>query len=295
MNILISGSSGLVGGRLMRLLGASGHRVTRLVRREPKSADERFWDPEARKLDPGVLDGIQGVVNLAGDNIGRGRWNAAKKKRILDSRIQTAGLLAEAIAASPNKPDVFVSASATGFYGNRGSEALSESSGPGEGFLVDVCREWEAAALRGGIRTVLLRFGMILAKDDGALAAMLTPFKLGVGGNMGNGKQYWSWVNIDDATRIILFALTHSELSGPVNAVAPQAVTNAEFTRTMGSVLHRPTILPMPAFAARIALGEMADALILSSSRVVPAKLQSAGYEFLHPDLKGALGAVVGS
>ncbi len=293
MNILISGSSGLVGNHVMRLLRASGHNITRLVRRAPRSHDERFWDPENGSLDPAVLEGIHGVVNLAGDNIGKGRWNDAKKKLILDSRVQTAGLLADTIAKSPVKPEVFVSASAIGVYGDRGSEALSESSAPGEGFLVDVCRQWEAAALRAGIRTVLLRFGMILAREDGALAKMVTPFKLGVGGNMGNGQQYWSWVTVDDAARMILFALKTHELSGPVNAVAPQPVTNADFTRTMGTVLHRPTRFPMPAFAARMALGEMADALILSSARVVPSRLQAAGYEFLHPDLKGALEAVL--
>ncbi len=293
MNILISGSSGLVGGRLLRLLRASGHRVTRLVRREPKSADEKFWDPANGRLAPAVLQDVQGVVNLAGDNIGKGRWNAAKKKRILESRTQTAGLLADTIAASPEKPEVFVSASAIGFYGNRGSEVLSETSPAGDGYLVDVCRDWEAAALRAGVRTVLLRYGMILAKEDGALAKMLMPFKLGAGGNMGDGKQYWSWVTVDDAAKMILFALTQRELSGAVNAVAPQPVTNAEFTRALGSVVHRPTLFPMPAFAARLALGEMADALILSSARVVPTKLQSAGYEFLHPEIREALTAVV--
>ncbi|WP_145031298.1 TIGR01777 family oxidoreductase [Caulifigura coniformis] len=293
MNVLISGSSGLVGRHLMRLLRASGHGVTRLVRREPTSADERFWDPAAGKLDPSVLEGVHAVVNLAGDNIGKGRWNDAKKKRILESRVQTAGLLADTIARSSGKPNVFVTASAIGIYGNRGSEALSESSAAGEGFLVDVCRQWEAAAMKADVRTVLLRFGMILTPEDGALAAMLTPFKLGVGGNMGDGKQYWSWVTLDDAVRVILFALTHAELSGPVNAVAPQPVTNAEFTRALGSVLHRPTFLPMPAFAARLALGEMADSLILSSTRVVPTRLQSAGYEYMHPDLKGALTALL--
>jgi uncharacterized protein len=291
MNILISGASGLVGGRLLPLLRASGHSVTRLVRREPRAADEKFWDPASGKLDPAALTGINAVVNLSGDNIGKGRWNDEKKRRILDSRVQTAGLLADTIARADVKPDVFVSASAIGYYGNRGSEALSENSAAGDGYLVDVCRQWEAAALRSGVRTVLLRFGMILAKEDGALAKMITPFKLGVGGNMGDGKQYWSWVTVDDAARMILFSLTHRELEGPVNAVAPQPVTNADFTRTLGRVLHRPTLFPMPAFAARVALGEMADALILSSARVVPTRLQSAGFEFLHPDLKTALEA----
>ncbi len=293
MNILISGASGLVGGRVLKLLRASGHTVTRLVRRQATSSDERFWDPAAGKLDPGTLEGIHAVVNLSGDNIGKGRWNAAKKKAILESRIQTAGLLADTIAKSNSKPEVFVTASAIGFYGNRGDEVLSETSPRGEGYLADVCRDWEAAASRSGIRTVMLRFGMILATEDGALAKMVTPFRLGAGGNMGDGKQYWSWVTVDDAARSILFALSHQELAGPVNVVAPQPVTNAEFTKTMGSVLHRPTLFPMPAFAARLALGEMADALILSSARVVPTRLQAAGFEFLNPDLKGALSSLL--
>jgi len=289
MNVLISGSSGLVGRHLMRLLRASGHRVIQLVRREARSADERSWDPASGRLDASVLDGVHAVVNLAGDNIASGRWTDAKKKRILESRIQTTGLLADTIAASPNKPEVFVSASAIGFYGNRGEEVLSETSSSGGGFLADVCGQWEVAAMRAGIRTVLTRFGVILAAEDGALAKMKLPFKLGVGGRVGDGKQYWSWVTIDDVVRVILFALTNKSLSGPINVVAPQPVTNAEFTRVFGSVLHRPTVFPMPAFAARIALGEMADEMLLSSARVVPSKLQAAGYQFQHPDLRGGL------
>lgn len=293
MNVLISGSSGLVGKHLMRLLRASGHQVTRLVRHDPRSADERSWDPAGGRLDASVLNGVHAVVNLSGDNIAKGRWNDEKKKRILDSRVQTAGLLADTIAAASEKPDVFVSASATGYYGDRGDEVLSESSPSGEGFLPDVCRQWESAAMRAAVRTVLVRFGVILSSEDGALAKMATPFKLGLGGRIGDGKQYWSWVTIDDVVRAILFAITNKSLSGPVNVVAPQPVTNAEFTRVLGSVVHRPTIFPMPAFAARLALGEMADQLLLASARVVPSKLQAAGYEFLHPDLKGGLTAAL--
>jgi uncharacterized protein (TIGR01777 family) len=293
MNVLISGSSGLVGRHLMRLLRASGHEVTRLVRREQQSADERSWDPASSRVDFSVLAGIDAVVNLAGDNIAQGRWTDAKKKRILESRVQTTGLLADTIAASSNKPEVFVSASAVGFYGDRGDEVLSETSSTGDGFLADVCRQWEGAAVRAGIRTVLTRFGVILASEDGALAKMKLPFKLGVGGRVGDGKQYWSWITFDDVVRVILFALTHKSLSGPVNVVAPQPVTNAEFTRVLGSVVHRPTIFPMPAFAARLALGEMADEMLLSSARAMPSKLQAAGYSFLHPDLKGGLEAAL--
>lgn len=292
MNILISGSSGLIGGRLQRLLRASGHRVTRLVRREPQSADERRWDPAAGTMDATALQDVDAVVNLAGDNIGKGRWTDAKKKRILESRVQTTGLLADKIAKADRKPECFISASAIGFYGHRGDEELTESSEPGRGFLVDVCRAWEdatAAASRAGVRVVNPRFGMVLAGDDGALTKMLLPFKLGVGGVMGSGKQYWSWLSADEAARVILFCITHRELSGPVNAVSPHPVTNAEFTKALAKVLHRPAFFPMPAFAARLMLGEMADNLILASARVLPRKLESAGYDFLHPEISSCL------
>jgi uncharacterized protein len=292
MNILVSGSSGLIGGRLLPLLRASGHRVTRLVRRDPQSADERRWDPVAGTMDSAALEGIDAVVNLAGDNIGSGRWTDAKKKRILESRVQTTGLLADAIAKSGKKPECFVSASAIGFYGHRGDEELTESSEPGRGFLVDVCRAWEdatTAARQAGVRVVNSRFGMVLAGDGGALTKMLLPFKLGVGGVMGSGKQYWSWLSGEEAARVILYCTTHRELSGPVNAVSPHPVTNAEFTKALARALHRPAFFPMPAFAARLVLGEMANDLILASARVLPRKLESAGYDFLHPEISATL------
>jgi uncharacterized protein (TIGR01777 family) len=292
MKILISGSSGLVGGRLLPLLRASGHSIIRLVRRSPQSADEREWRPDSGLLDASAFEGIQAVINLAGDNIGEGRWTAEKKKRILESRVQTTSLLARVMAGLESRPAVFVSASAIGYYGDRGDEMLTEESDPGVGFLADVCRQWEASttpAAAAGIRVAMLRFGVILATDGGALAKMLLPFKLGVGGNMGSGKQFWSWLTADEAARILLFAVTNDQLSGPVNAVSPHPATNAEFTKALAGVLHRPAIFPMPAFAARLALGEMADALILSSARVLPRKLESAGYQFLHPEISGAL------
>lgn len=292
MNILVSGSSGLVGKHLLPLLRASGHAVTRLVRREARSADEIGWNPAKGRLDGSAFDGIRCVINLSGDNIGKGRWSAEKKRRILDSRVETTGLLANTMAAASSRPETFISVSAIGCYGHRGEELLTETSELGCGFLVDVCQQWEAAAnpaAAAGIRVVHPRFGMILSPEDGALAAMLTPFKLGVGGNMGNGRQYWSWLTVAEAVRILLFAVTNEQLCGPVNAVAPHPVTNAEFTKALARVLKRPAFLPMPAFAARLLLGEMADSLILSSARVLPRRLEEAGYEFLHPELESAL------
>lgn len=292
MNILVSGSSGLIGGRLLPLLRASGHHVTRLVRREPRSAEERRWNPAAGQLDESALNGIDAVINLAGDNIGRGRWTASKKQRILDSRVQSTRLLSEAMAAVNSRPQTLVSASAVGIYGHRGDEELTEQSEPGQGFLADVCRAWEGAtepAAKAGVRVVNPRFGVVLATDDGALKKMLLPFKMGVGGVMGSGKQYWSWLTVDEAARILLFALKHQELSGPVNAVSPHPVTNAEFTAALAKALHRPAFFPMPAFAARLALGEMADHLILSSACVLPRKLESSGYNFLNPEILAAL------
>ncbi|MCY2968095.1 MAG: TIGR01777 family oxidoreductase, partial [Planctomycetota bacterium] len=244
---------------------------------------------------PGLND-LDAVVHLAGENIAGGRWNAQRKARIRDSRGQGTLLLAEALAQLPKPPKVFISASAIGYYGDRGDEVLTEKSQPGTGFLADVCREWEAGAeplRKKGVRVVNLRFGVVLSKDGGAIKQMLTPFKFGVGGILGNGKQYMSCLSLDDVVGIVQFALTHESLSGPVNAVCPTPLTNYEFTKTLGRALGRPTILPLPAFAARIALGEMADPLLLASDRVVPEALMTAGYKFLHPDVKTALDAVL--
>ena len=291
MRILVTGSSGMVGRALVRELGSGGHDVIRLVRRAPAAADERFWDPLTGQIDQDALS-VDAVVHLAGESIAEGRWTEAKKARIRDSRVDGTRLLCEALANAPTPPRVLVSASAIGFYGDGGDRTLTETAESGSGFLPDVCREWEAGthALRdGGTRVVNLRIGVVMSTEGGALARMLTPFKLGVAGRIGNGRQWMSWVSLDDVVAAIGFALTEESLSGPVNAVAPEPVTNAEFTRTLGRVLSRPTVMPMPAFAARLAFGQMADDLLLASLRVEPTALTASGFRFRHPDLETAL------
>lgn len=276
MKILLTGSSGLVGSALVPALTAAGHSVTRLVHSKP-------W-PD--------LAGHDAVVNLAGENIAAGRWTPEKKTRIRDSRVQLTRQLAESLAKLSPPPKVLVSASAIGYYGNCGDEIMREESLPGLDFLAGVCCDWEAAAkpaAEAGIRAVCLRFGVILSAAGGALAKMLTPFKLGAGGVIGSGRQWMSWIVLDDAVGAIQHALAAESLRGPVNTVAPHPVTNREFTQTLGRVLRRPTLFPMPAFAARLAFGEMADALLLASQRVEPTKLVASGYKFLFPELEGAL------
>ena len=297
MKILVTGATGLVGSRLVPLLQRDGHEVVALTRRAPRNSLERQWD-YARSLPAGTLDGIEAVIHLAGENIGDGRWTAAKKQRIRDSRVTGTRLLAEAVAASGGAVKTLVCASAIGFYGDRGADELNEDSPAGTGFLSDVCREWEAAtnpAGQAGVRVVNLRLGVVLSRAGGALAKMLLPFQMCVGGNIGSGQQYWSWLTVDEAAQMFYFALSNPDLRGPVNAVAPQPVTNAVFTKALGKVLHRPTLFPLPAFVARVALGEMADDLILGSTRVVPSRLQAAGYEFLYPEIESALAAAIKS
>lgn len=292
MRIAITGSSGLVGSALAPFLTAGGHELLRVVRRPASAADELSWDPAAGRLDPAQLSGIDAVVHLAGESIADGRWDDEKKKRIRDSRVESTRLLSEAIASANNGPRTLVCASAVGYYGSRGDEPLTEASAPGDDFLARVCREWEAAAdpaRAAGVRTVHLRFGMILSPNGGALATMLPPFKLGAGGRIGNGRQYWSWIAIDDVLDVVLRAITDDELSGPVNAVAPFPVTCFEFVQTLGRVLSRPAIVPIPAFAARLAFGDMADALLLASQRVLPEQLAKMEHPFRHPELEGAL------
>ncbi|HSA58968.1 MAG TPA: TIGR01777 family oxidoreductase [bacterium] len=292
MKILVTGATGLVGTALIPKLRAAGHRVVRLVRRNPVSDSDIPWDPNAGKLDPMSIEGLDAAVHLAGENIAGGRWNEALKKKIRDSRVNGTRLLAETLAQLKTPPKTLVCASAIGFYGNRGNEVLTEESPGGSGFLAEVCADWEKAsapAERKGIRTVALRIGVILSREGGALRKMLPPFRMGLGGVVGSGRQYWSWVSIEDVCGAILHALNTPSLKGPVNTVAPQPSTNAEFTRTLGRVLRRPTVLPVPAFAARLALGEMADALLLASARVVPARLTASGYSFRHADLETAL------
>lgn len=298
MKILVSGSNGLVGSSLIPLLGGQGHAVTKLVRGEAKPGEIR-WDPVAGTLDKPALDALapDAIIHLAGDPIAEGRWTPEKKARIRDSRTGPTRLLAEWAATAANPPKSFIAASAIGYYGDRGGESLNEASPAGTGFLPDVCKEWEAAcepARRAGIRTVNLRFGVILSPAGGALKKMLLPFKLGGGGPLGAGTQWMSWIALDDALGAIARALADESLSGPVNVTAPGAVTNAEFTRTLGKVLRRPAVLPMPAFAARLAFGEVADALLLSSTKVEPARLQAAGYPFRHPQLEAALRHLLG-
>ena len=295
MHIAVTGASGLVGSTLVPLLTTGGHTVTKLVRGEAAEG-EASWDPRD-SFDASSLDGIDAIVHLAGENIAASRWSPRVKERIRDSRVDGTRNLCEALAKMKSPPKVLVCASAIGFYGDRCDEELNEESAAGTGFLADVAQQWEAAtqpARDAGIRVVNLRFGVILSPKDGALSKMLLPFKLGGGGRVGSGKQYWSWVSIDDAAGAIHHAVSTDSLSGPVNVVSPNAVTNAEFTKTLGRVLRRPTVVPMPALAAQLALGEMADALLLASTRVIPNELNRTGYEFRHPTLEAALQHLLG-
>ncbi len=296
MHIAVTGSSGLVGSALVPFLTAGGHRVTRLVRKAA-AGDDVTWDVVRGVQDPSRLEGLDAVVHLAGENIAAGRWTEARKAEIRRSRVEGTQRLCESLGRLGRRPKVLASASAVGFYGDRREEILTEDSAPGGDFLARVCQEWEAAtepASQAGIRVVHLRFGMILSAAGGALKKMLLPFKLGAGGRIGSGAQYMSWIAIEDAIGAILHALSVGSLMGAVNAVAPVPVTNAEFTRVLARVLSRPAVAPMPAFAARLAFGELADALLLTSQRVMPTRLQASGYRFQHPELAGALRYLVG-
>jgi uncharacterized protein (TIGR01777 family) len=292
--ILVSGSSGLIGAALIPALKSSGYEITCLVRGTASSRDQIQWDP-AQPLVPESVSGFDAVVHLAGESI-VGRWTEGKKRRIRESRVKGTLRLAEALAQAPQRPRVLISASAIGYYGDRGEETLREDSASGSGFLPEVCREWEDAtelATKAGIRTVQMRFGLVLSRFGGALQKMLPPFRLGVGGNMGSGRQWWSWVDIDDLVGAVQHVIKTETLRGPVNVVGPSPVTNAEFTKTLASVLSRPAILPMPAFAARLVFGQMGDELLLASQRVEPAKLLASGYVFQKPDLRLALSAIL--
>ncbi len=291
MKIAIAGASGLVGSALIPSLTADGATITRLVRSAPKSG-EIEWHPNQDQLNVQPLEGFDVIVNLAGENIAGGRWTDEQKRKIRDSRVSGTHLLSEAIAKMTAKPKAFICASATGIYGDRDDETLDEQSESGSGFLAGVCREWEKAcepAIKAAVRVVNLRLGPILAREGGMLSKLLTPFKMGMGGKVGSGKQFISWVALDDVVNAIKLAINDSSIRGPLNVVSPNPVTNEEFTRTLGHVLNRPTALAMPAFAARIAFGEMADEMLLASQKVIPKKLMSVGFEFKYPALEGAM------
>lgn len=293
MKVLVSGASGLVGSAVVDNLSSKGVEVLQLVRKTPRDvAREIVWNPSEGIADTSKLEGLDAVIHLAGEPIAEGRWTEEKKRRIRESRARGTQVLAEALSKLERKPETLLSASAVGYYGSRGSQILTEESEPGDDFLARVCREWEdatAPAVEAGIRVVMMRFGVILSAEGGALAKMLTPFKLGVGGRLGSGEQFMSWISLGDVVGVIDFLLDKVSLSGPVNTVAPNPVTNREFTEALGEALSRPTLLPVPKFALRVAFGEMADVALLASQRAEPARLKSNGYLFRHSELKDAL------
>ncbi len=288
--ILVSGISGPIGAALLPSLKTRGYEVTRLVRGAATGDDQIFWDP-AQPIAADMVSGFDAVIHLAGESI-VGRWTKTKKAKIRDSRVVGTTNLSRALAQAKRKPEVFVSSSAIGYYGDRSNEVLSELSAPGSGFLAEVCRDWEAAtqaAAQAGIRTVQIRTGVVLSPNGGALGKMLTPFKMGVGGKIGDGRQWMSWIDVQDMVGAIHHVLKSDLLQGPVNMVAPKPVTNAEFTKTLGSVLSRPAILPMPAFAVKLAFGEMGETVLLGSQRVEPAQLVISGYPFRFTSLRASL------
>ena len=313
MRILVSGSTGFLGTALIDALEREGHTVVRLVRPDTAKSDAAAagklsvrWDPVggervraplgAREdFDATAAESADALVHLAGASIADGRWNAARKKLLRTSRVEATRHLMGALSKLKQPPRVIVASSAVGYYGDRGDETLSEASAPGSDFLSGACREWEAESARGsefGARVVMLRFGIILAEHGGALPRIALPFKLGAGGRLGSGRQWMSWLTLAEAVAIIRFALANSNLSGPTNAVAPNPIQNAEFTRILAKTLHRPALFPAPAFALRLALGEMADALLLSSQRVKPSKLEQSDYRFVQPELPAALAEI---
>ena len=298
MRIAVSGSHGMIGSALVDALAGAGHHPSRLVRSAPSGPDEIAWDPVAGSIDARLLEGIDAVVHLAGRHIGRPWWTAGYMATIKDSRVRGTYLLAEALAKLDRKPSVLVSGSGIHYYGDRGDEVLTEESGPGEGFLAEVVKGWELAtnpASEAGIRVVNIRSAVVVSPSGGALAPMMIPLRLGLGGKLGSGSQYWSWIALDDHLAAVQHILATEGLSGPVNLASPQPVRNAEFVATVGKVLRRPTMLPVPAFALKMALGpEMANQMALFSQRVVPRKLEESGFKFAYPDLEGAFRHVLG-
>ena len=297
LRVAVTGATGLVGGALVPVLRAAGHRVDRVSRRSPAAGTTDVqWDPTRGRLDPRALEGVDAVVHLAGESIAALRWTASVKERIRRSRVDGTRLLAETLGWLTRRPRVLVAVSAVGYYGHRGDTLLTEESPPGAGFLAEVCREWEAAAdpaRAAGIRVVHPRLGVVLSGQGGALPRIALPFRLGAGGVIGSGRQYWSWIELGDLVRIVELCLALDTLAGPVNAVAPEPVTNREFTRVLGRVLRRPAFVPFPALAVRLLLGEMGRALLLDSTRVLPRRLERAGFRFRHPGLAAALRAAL--
>lgn len=292
MKILITGASGLIGTALQKSFAEKGYEMLLATRSEPKKPEQIQWDMEAGFADAGRLEGLDAVIHLAGENVSGLRWTEDKKKAIRESRVKGTHNIVNTLSNLEKKPKIFISGSAIGFYGDRGDDMMTETSPAGDTFLADVCKAWETESRRAedmGIRTVLLRTGIVLSKDGGALATMLTPFKFGVGGVVGSGKQWMSWISLDDVIAIINFALENESLRGAVNVVAPNPVTNEEFTKTLGEVLYRPTFLPLPEFAVNLVFGEMGDALLLDSTRVEPKRLKEAGFEFEFTELKAAI------
>lgn len=298
MRVLVSGSTGLVGEETVERLHKRGHEPVRLVRgKAPHTEATVAWDPESGEIDVSHLEGLDAVVHLAGENIASGRWAPERKARIRDSRVRGTQRLCEALASLKSRPPVLVSASAIGFYGNRGHEILDEHSPPGHGFLAEVCKAWEAAtepAAAAGIRVVHLRIGVVLSLKGGALARMIAPFRLGLGGVVGTGRQYMSWITLDDLAGVIEHCIACEDVAGAVNAAAPNPVTNREFTKALGKALHRPTVFRVPAVAVRLLFGEMGKALLLSSARVMPKRLLDTGFVFRHAHIEPALRAALG-
>lgn len=295
MKILIAGSTGLIGKELTTYLTALGHQIVPLVRYRDQPGI--YWQPKKGQLDAEAIEGFDAVINLSGENISSGRWTEQKKQRIRDSRVLTTRTLAETIAKLKKPPKVWINGSAIGYYGDMNDRICDENSPPGKSFLSIVCDEWEAAtkaAAYAGVRVVLIRTGIVLTPTGGALQRMLTPFQLGLGGVIGSGRQYMSWVSLTDELRIIEFCLNHATISGPVNAVSPQAVTNRTFTKTLGRVLKRPTFFPFPKFMVKILFGEMGQELLLSSTRVVPTKLEETGFVFSNSELEKTLSSMLG-
>jgi uncharacterized protein len=296
--VVLSGASGMLGGSLRRALEALGLPVLQLVRSAPDAQGQLLWNPAARPAlaDPAALEGCAAAIHLSGASVAGQRWTAAYRREMTASRVDSTRALADLLATLRTPPQALLVASAVGFYGDRGDELLDETSAPGKGFLAELCQQWEAAAqpaVAAGIRVVHLRFGVVLSRGPGALARMLPHFRLGLGGRLGSGRQWMSWISVEDAIRAVLFALETPTLAGPLNLTAPSPVTNAEFTSTLARQLRRPALLPAPAFALRLALGQMADEALLASTRAVPSRLLVEGFRFAHPTVDKALAAAL--